>query len=80
MQEFSKIRDQLGPLITKVSKAQDGSYRDRLATFSEALEKMPVILKAMKETPPNPNTKNYVLTRNSKSKRWMLILNPVNGE
>lgn len=51
LQEFFKIRDQLGPLITNVSKAEDGSYSDRLAAFSEALEKMPVILKAMKETP-----------------------------
>ena len=51
LQEFHKIRDQLGPLITKVSKAQNGSYSDRLATFSEALEKMPVILKVMKDVP-----------------------------
>jgi len=51
LQEFFKIRDQLGSLITKVSKAQDGSYSDRLAAFSEALERMPVLLKAMKEAP-----------------------------
>ena len=48
LQEFFKIRDQLGPLITKVSKVQDGSYSDRFAAFSEALERMPVLLKAMK--------------------------------
>jgi hypothetical protein len=61
LQEFFKIRDQLGPLIIRVSKAQYGSHSDRLAAFSEALERMPTILKAMKEAPQPKHKKlrNY---------------------
>jgi hypothetical protein len=51
LQAFWLLRDQAGPIIHKVSQAEDGSPEEKHAAFSEALEKLPVILNSMKQTP-----------------------------
>ena len=55
LQAFWALRDQVGPIIHRVSQAEDGSPEEKFAAFSEALEKLPVILNSMKQTPkPKP--------------------------
>lgn len=48
--EFFSLRDQAGPIIAGVAKADvSGSQEDKIAAYSEALEKLPVILKSMRQ-------------------------------
>lgn len=51
LQSFWSLRDQAGPIIHKVSRAEDSdSPEERFKAFSEALEKLPAILESMKQT------------------------------
>jgi hypothetical protein len=50
--KFWLIREPIGPILDRVTQANaNGTQEDKLAALSEALEKLPVILKSMKETP-----------------------------
>jgi len=57
LQAFSQVRDKANPIIHKISEAEaNRSWEDRLSSFQEGLEKLPAILKSMKQT-PKPKTK-----------------------
>ena len=52
LQSFWSLRDQNGPIIHRVSQAEDSdSLEEKSKAFSEALEKLPAILNSMKQTP-----------------------------
>jgi hypothetical protein len=52
LQSFWLLRDQAGPIISMVSRAEESdSQAIKSAAFSEALEKLPVILNSMKKAP-----------------------------
>jgi hypothetical protein len=52
LQSLWILRDQVGPIIHKVSQAEAGdSLEERVQAFSEALEKLPAILNSMKQAP-----------------------------
>lgn len=51
LQSFWPLRDQAGPIIRRVSQATDSdSEQEKLAAFSEAVEKLPAILSSMKQS------------------------------
>ena len=52
VKEFWLIREPIGPILDSVSQVNaSGTQEDKLAVLSEALEKLPAILKSMKDTP-----------------------------
>jgi hypothetical protein len=52
VQEFWLMREPIGPILDRVSQTNaSGTQEDKLAALSEALEKLPALLKSMKETP-----------------------------
>jgi len=46
-----QARGEAGPIIHRVSQAEDGSEEEKFAAFSEALEKLPHILERLKTAP-----------------------------
>jgi len=46
-----QVRGEAGPIIHRVSQAEDGSEEEKFATFLEALEKLPPILERLKVAP-----------------------------